>query len=767
VIAPLLFVLAVQQADRPPDVMLAIDRDRVAPGDVITLTIRVASRQSDPIRVDLPSLGGFELESRSERNDVSSGATPSRTTTIQLRLRATTSGEWRLGPVNVRQGVSYAQGDPVTVTIEGGVPPPVSVGISPRLERLLQRAPPPDLLGQAGITVALSDSDVPVGEQVDVVTIAWFERGLRQQLRRAPTVEAPRIDGVWTYPQPVPGGIAATREVGGNWYDLFVLHQIVFPLTPGRVAVSPARLQYSVPLAYQFFSQEEAYKLESQPQSIVARPLPDEGREPTFAGAVGRNLNVSQSVAPAVGRQGEAFTADIVVRGEGNVALWPKPDVRWPPAFRVYPDAATEELMMRNGRLGGAKRFRFLLVADSAGTIGLLGVRVQYFDLASGRYQITTGSGPLVVIAPRGEAMASRAEPPPIRLVHERPPALALRESVPGFVWLLVALGPVLAVVLPRMPRRRRSPQEAAGSDDPLRRVEQRLAATLVKGRLPPADAAVLRKLRDGLQSVRFSPAGRTGAMALVAEAEAALARVTSHGENGQRRWRRRTGAIGVLLAIGMGSLEAQTQPEQYYEAGAYRSAEAGFRARAMASPSTTTHWFNLGTAAYRAGDDAAALVAWVRAGRLSPRDGAIRRALLLVPPSDAGATAALWIAPLTPAELWLMGLVAWLTGWGGVLWSRRWGGRWLVLLAGGLALAGLGQALERWYAKPFAFATVNQQLRLSPHELAPAVGEVPRLGLLVLGPARGGWIRVENGSAQRGWIPRHVVEPLSGSGAP
>ena len=765
-IASLLLLLAVQQADRPPDVMLAVDRDRVALGEVITFTIRVASRQSDPIRVDLPSLGGFELESRSERNDVTSGAAPTRTTTIQLRLRATTSGEWRLGPVNVRQGVSYAQGDPVTVTIEGGTPAPVAAGISPRLERLLQRATPPDLLGQAGITVAMSDSDVLVGEQVDVVTIAWFERGLRQQLRRAPTVEAPRIEGVWTYPQPVPGGIAASREVGGNWYDLFVLHQVVFPLTPGRVSVAPARLQYSVPLAYQFFSQEEAYKLESQTQSFTARPLPDGGREPMFAGAVGRNLVVSQSVTPAVGRQGEAFTVDIVMRGEGNVALWPKPDVRWPPAIRVYPDAATEELTMREGRLAGAKRFRFLLVADSAGTIALPGVRVQYFDPAAGRYQVATGAGPLMVVAPRGEAMASRAEPPPIRLVQGRPLAVALRESVPGIGWLLVALAPVLAVVLPRIPRRSRGLREPADSGDPLRRVERRIAETLAKGRLPPEDAAVLRRMRDNLQNARFSPTGRSGATALLADAEAVLARVASQSGNGLRRWRRRTGALGVLVIAGAGSLEPQTQPEKYYEAGAYRSAETGFRERALSSSSSTTHWFNLGAAAYRAGDDAAALVAWVRAARLSPRDGVIRRALLLVPPSDAAATAALGVSPVTPAELWLMGMIAWLAGWSGILWSRRWAGRWLVLVAGGLVLFGLSQALERWYARPIAIARNNQRLRLSPHELAPAVGEVPRLGLLVLGRNRGEWVQVDDGNAQRGWIPRRAAEPLSGTGA-
>lgn len=765
-IASLVFLLAVQQ-DLSPDVMLAVDRDRVAPGDVITLTVRVASRQSDPIRVDLPSLGGFELESRSERNDVTSGTGGTRTTTIQLRLRATTPGEWRLGPVNVRQGVSYAQGDPVTVTIEGGTPPPVTAGISTRLARLLQRAPPPDLLGPAGITVALSDVEVLVGEQVDVVTIAWFERGLRQQLRRAPTVESPRIEGVWAYPQPVPGGIAASRQVGGNWYDLFVLHQVVFPLTPGRVAVSPARLQYSVPLAYQFFSQEEAYKLESEPRSFLANGLPDAGRDPTFAGAVGRNLAITQTITPAVGRQGEAFTAEVAVRGEGNVALWPKPDLRWPSAFRVYPDAATEELTMRDGRLGGAKRFRFLLVADSAGTIGMPGVRIQYFDPSTRRYQVATSTGPLAVVAPRGERMASRAEPPPIRLSRDRPVALVLRGAVPGLVWWLVALAPLVAVILPRLPRPARVSPEPVGPGDPLRRTEQRLSDALARGRLAPEDAAVLRQLRDNIQSVRFAPAGRTGGAALIADADAALARAGGRTENGARRWQRRAGIVGVVAVVGAGSLQSQTQAEQYYEAGAYRSATDGFRARAVETPGIPSHWFNLGAAAYRAGDDAAALVAWVRAARLSPRDGAIRRALQLVPPSDGTATTALWASPVTPAELWLLGLLAWLAGWGGILWSKRWGGRWLVLIGGGMAMFALGGGLQQWYDRSVAIARGNQQLRLSPHELAPAVGEVPRLSLLLLGGRRGDWIQVDNRSGQRGWIPRSALESLTGTGTP
>jgi hypothetical protein len=204
-----------------------------------------------------------------------------------------------------------------------------------------------------GITVALSDSNVVVGAG-GCGDHCLVRARVRQQLRRAPTVESPHIEGVWSYPQPVPSGIAASRQVGGKWYDLFVLHQVAFPLTAGRVAVSPARLQYSVPLAFQFFSQEERYKLETEPSSFRVRALPDNGRQPDFAGAVGHALSLQQTVTPGSGKQGEAFNAEVVVRGQGN-GLAP-PDLRWR-GRRIYPEAAEEQVGMKDGYLAGARSF--------------------------------------------------------------------------------------------------------------------------------------------------------------------------------------------------------------------------------------------------------------------------------------------------------------------------------------------------------------------------------------------------------------------------
>jgi hypothetical protein len=770
VIASLLLVALLQQG--APQVVVGVDRDRLAVGDVVGLTIRVTSTQDEAIRVDLASIRGFEIESRTERSDVIPRA--GRATTIEFRLRANDPGTWRLGPITVRQGSSFTQSDAVTVTVEGGTAAPVTAAIGARLGRLLQRARPPSPLGQAGISVVVSDSIAVVGQQVDIVTVAWFDREIRQQLRRAPTVEAPRLEGVWSYPQPVPSGIAASRQVNGRWYDLFILHHIAFPLTPGNVPISPATLQYSVPRNFQFFSQEERYKAESDRSSFAVRALPDQGRMPIFAGAVGRGITVAQQVTPASGRQGESFTATVTVRGEGNVALWPQPDVQWPGGLRVYPESAEEEVSAKDGRLIGAKVFKFLLLADSAGTLAVPRVRYAYYDPFDGRYELTEGAGMSLIVAPRGNRSASRAEPPPIRLDRRQPVALRIQRSVPPVVWLVVLLLPVAGYVAMRWPRRRLAPSkaESARRGDSLGMTERKLEAALRQitgARQPGTSVRLVDQLRhagvspdlaeelaslwDQLRQARYSPAGGGAPEALARQVDAALARTNLSTGTGAPRWRTRTGLLGLFLLTVTASLPAQTAPEELYQAGAYTGAEAGFRRQADESPRSPSVWFNLGAAAYRAGDDGMALAAWTQGARLAPRDAGLRRALLLLPPADSDAAQWLWVAPLSPPELLFIGVVCWFAGWAGILVTRRFRGRWIVLLAGGALMLGIGTGLGWWYDRATAVIAFNATLRLSPHELAPAVGEVPKLGAVRVDLRRGAWWRVRAPGGQTGWI--------------
>ncbi|HET7599441.1 MAG TPA: BatD family protein, partial [Gemmatimonadales bacterium] len=256
-----------------PELKVTVDRNHVTVGDELVFTARATSRALAPMQIQVPTPTGFELLGRSERTEVSQLGEPSRTTTLELRLHALRAGQWTLGPVRAVQGTASVLAQAVTIQVDEQ-PAAQQVAANPMLRRLLERAPPPGKPGDPAVSLVVSQKSTGVGEQIDVLTAAWFPRDLRVQLRRPPTLQPPVIEGVWSYPQPVPPGIAATRTVGGTLYDLFVTHQIVFPLVPGRIAVAPAVLKYSVPLALQFFSQEERYTLESAPETLTVAPTP-------------------------------------------------------------------------------------------------------------------------------------------------------------------------------------------------------------------------------------------------------------------------------------------------------------------------------------------------------------------------------------------------------------------------------------------------------------------------------------------------------------
>ena len=245
-----LVLLALLQSG-PPELHVSVDQDRLSVGDELVYTARAVSHSSEPLSLTIAPFNGFELVSRSERTEVSLSGGPTRTTVLEIRLRALRPGRWQVGPARAVQGSEAVEAAVLVVDVEASAAVAATT-LNPRLRSLLERTPLPPR-GKAAVALVVSADTVRVGEQVDVVTAAWFPRDLRMQLRRPPTLQPPVIDGVWSYPQPAPSGIAVTRNIGGIAYDLFVAHQVVFPLVAGTISIPRAMLKYSTPLALQFF----------------------------------------------------------------------------------------------------------------------------------------------------------------------------------------------------------------------------------------------------------------------------------------------------------------------------------------------------------------------------------------------------------------------------------------------------------------------------------------------------------------------------------
>ena len=765
-----------------------VDRTRLAVGEELMLTVRARTRSAEPLEIALPPLAGFAIVGSRDLTEVAMRGTAGavRTTVRELQLRAERSGAVLIGPVRVRQGESAVATEPILVTVDSAATG-VATALSPLVRALLETAQPPRRADDVALTVIVPDDTVLVGQQMELIAAAWVPRELRERMRRLPLLTLVTPEGVWAYPPSSPTGVVAARLVGRRWMDLFITHQIVFPLAPGRISVPPASVDYGVPVTFSFFSREERYTLRSDSLDVVVLPLPAAGRPAGYRGVVGQGLTLDLRIEPAEARVGEPLEVAATVTGVGNVALWPEVVLRWPAGFRSYPAETEMRLAPAQGRIAGSKTFRFLAVPDSAGSFVLPDVRYDYFDVVAGRYQTAVAAPRVLAVAVGAEPRAARALPSLLPR-RDEPWADRVGRGLGLAGWLAVALLPPLGVGLAR--RRRRPPAsvpapDAAGARDvtQLGRLEHEFLAVL-GSHVPDAfardgdglaqalraagvDSAVadhVKRLRDRLRAARYGPRGLGDAAELAAEIEQVL-RVLG-AESGPRRRRRIFVAVWLLVAA-TPRLDAQTpSAEALYEAGALRAAADSFAARAAGEPRVAAHWYNLGATLYRAGADGKATAAWTRAARRAPREAVIRRARRLLPAPDAVSEQLLAVGWATPAEWALIAGAAWALLWLLALGAAGDGRRRAVAVAmlAAVALGATAAGVAEWRrrGRPVAVVVAGEApVRAAPYGGASAAATMPAGAALLVGRRYGRWLEVRRPDGVRGWVLAGEVVPL------
>jgi hypothetical protein len=550
---------------------------------------------------------------------------------------------------------------------------------------------------------------------------------------------------------------------------------VVFPLRPGRIVITPAVLKYSVPLALQFFSQEERYTLTSPPETLAVSATPMEGRPAGYSGAVGRGLQLTRTVEPPTAVPGEPVAVAFELRGEGNPALWPAPRLEWPAGIRSYADGTDERLQVTQGRLGGTKIFRFTVIPDSSGTLPLPGAAYGYYDVQDGIFRTATLAGDRLVVAAGSEAKASRPPPPPLLEMRGAPWPWRVRRAVSPWVWALLALAPPIALLARRLRTRRRPAAESPrltdvatldGEIDALVRTLAPGAATVGDTGLVPAlraagldQSAALRlvAVRDQLRELRYGPAGGPVPPALRAEARELLETLRPAGGDRRGAW----AAIAVLaLATSPGHAQAP-DPVRLYATGSLRAASSGFLRELEREPRDPAVWYNLGATYYRLGLDGRAAAAWLQGHRLDPRARTLVRALALVPPPEAASAARLWAPPVTWPELGFAALPLWAAGWLLLGWRPRRRDVAVALIAVA-ALAGAAAAvLYAREQRPVGIVLGATPLQLSPHERAPTLAPLEPGSAVLLLRRQSGWSMVDAPGGRIGWIPADSVYRL------
>ncbi|MES2307189.1 MAG: hypothetical protein V4558_16940 [Gemmatimonadota bacterium] len=630
-----------------------------------------------------------------------------------------------------------------------------TTGLSPRARAMLDRFPLPRT-GEVSIATHFSTDTAWFGEQVELVTAAWFPRELRNRLRHTPNLLPPALSGLWSVQAQANMSMAATRLVGGQLYDLFVAHQTLFPLGGGKITVPPAILTYSVPASLSFFAPEQRKTLSSRPATLVIRPIPARLSSELGSGPTARAVKVVWRGVSGAIHAGTPAMIELVLAGEGNIALWPTPEVAWPSGVRVYPDRTEERAIDIAGRRGGEKRFRFTVVADSEGVLSLPQVRYPYFDPVTAEVNTAMTDAVALVVLPGTGAGALRRVLP---IVDEEqvPVASAVVARAP---WALPALF-LLPLLVVAWRRRRRAPRAVPSAprspENELRDLlgtrgeasPETVVPVLRRRGVPREDAEGVRQWLTAASRRRYGPPG-----ADVTPPPAPLARVLKRLRSAMRLT-----PLVAVCCVARADAQALSDGAARYQAGEYHEAAVAFDEARLRSPNSVGSWRNLAAAHWLEGDDVGAAAAWVRALELAPRD-AVTRAEWHGAGGIPGEVRAL--APTLPVsrdELLLISLGCWLVGWGlAAVRARR-----VALLFGLVALLALGVAGLRFQleSQDRALLRPGAVLRVSPHPAAPSLGDGAAWTLARVEQQRAGWLLVRLDGGRRGWLPGSAVAPL------
>ncbi len=748
------------------------DRDHARVGEEVAVTVRATSGEQEPIQFILPSFDGFSLIARTETGEVSRGARPRRSAILELRLRAIRGGQLAIWPIRVQQRFQVVVVPRLIVEVEGDDMATAAGGPmqpkNPEVRRLIARAPPPRR-GDVRVATVLSSERAFVGEQVDLATAAWFPRSLLTRLRRPPTLKPPSLEGVWSLPQPANPGVVASRFLEGQWYDLFVSHQVFFPLTAGTVVIPSATLTFVVPEGRQFFSEGKQYELASPPETLTvhSRPLTGDRGSPTA-----RRMRVRYELPSAQAFAGELIEVGVVVEGDGNVALWPEPQVEWPAGVRAYRDQIDEEASVRQGRAGGLKRFHYNLLADSSGPIVLPTTRYAFFDPNLQRFSAATTPSATLPIAPARKAKLHRIRPG-LGFVPSAPPLSRLWDLLTPVGGLLLGALPLLWLAGLHLLRRTRgwwdNPADPPAPD--LITVVRGLVPTEVMGGSAALEQSLRRRgipavlAREVVEAVKARHQERYGSSPTPEPSSEPQRKDTDR--NLVARLRQALGLSVVVLvllaAVGDQAAAQIRTADSLYRSGDVRAALVEYRRQAEASPESTALWYRMGLSAYAIGEDAIAASALLRARRLAPRSPIVQEAWDRLRDSTRGQ---LQIpnqpVPMTPGEGFAISLGFWLVGWVWILWRGRGrlGRTWMGwgMVGASLVVLGLAIQVKRTNETQGGVLLMDASIRESPHGLSNAVAVGRRLAWVIIADRRGGWRRVRLTTGFEGWVEAEAI---------
>jgi hypothetical protein len=763
----------------------------------ISVAVSGSGHGSQIPRLTVPNFAPFDVLRSSPMPHLTYRSNGGLTAEYRYVLTTDRVGAFNIPAFETRLGNDVARSRPLEIVMRGGTRPNRPIVVA--------RARIDTSLEVKTSALALPET-VFVGQQANYEVAVFLNETVRERLRRNPTFFPPDMQSMLAYDLPARGD-APRRQASSHCFDALVYQRALFPLMPGRFAIPPAQLVYSLPLSASFFAREETHELQTDSTVLIAVEPPVAGRPADYGGAVG-NLHVAAKLDTVGSRVGDPVTLTVRVSGTGNVKLFPRPSVGVDWASLVKGDERVQVDTLAR-KIVGAKEFDWVLTPKIAGELDLPPIKYTFFNPETRRYETTSTTPTHLRVAPGSLASADTARTDALLSLRTRyrgAPSTPLHEH-PEF-WIVLALLPLPAVSIRAKERRARRPAKAMNAAERL----SKLAHDEVAAR----DACEVRRIytmalgeRLGLSPESFTRSGalaralrRRGVstdVALDAERflrqldEAAFSASGTLAADSAVRANQLYETVDeealplssisgssiaiiclVLVAVGVATAEARddSAARQSFDAGVaaynrhdFATARDAFAATVRDEPKAPDGWANLGTAAWAVADTAKSVAAWQRALRMEPLANDVRERVELA--HSLPLTAAGYVPPMPASWVFDLAALLWLGAWGVAAYRASTGrnddGREIALVAivAGMVAIGGFVISERLAGRHIAVVRQTAALRAEPDlasdtDATAITGEVVRVA-----GRQGAWSRVVLDDGRDGWLSTDSVLSL------
>ncbi len=370
------------------------------------------------------SLVGGPFTSTSSSIQVVNGSmTRTVSNTYSYVLRADKEGSFTIGPASIVVDGDVVTSQPYTVTVVADASGAATQSGQPQsgTSQRQQSTNDPQVSGQdLFLKVVPSKRNAYVGEPV-VLTYKLYTRVPVSQLTVS---KMPAYGGFWMRECGDNNGGTLRQSpevVNGIEYNTAEIKKVVLiPQKAGKLTVEPMGLECLAQIMTQrspqqsndpfdiffndpFFSRSYTNvqkNVETPSLTLDIKPLPEDGKPASFAGAVG-SYKFASAIDADETRTNEALTLTMTISGSGNLELLNMPSPNFPPDFEVYDPKVTSGVEANGQGMSGTRKAEYLVIPRRAGDFNIPPVEFSYFDPAKQHY-VSLQSSPMHVKVNKG-----------------------------------------------------------------------------------------------------------------------------------------------------------------------------------------------------------------------------------------------------------------------------------------------------------------------------------------------------------------------------